>query len=318
MAAAAAPARYRVRAGDTLGGIAERFGVTVRTLARANRIVNINLIRVGQLLVIPRPGAKPQVATPGRYVVRSGDTLGTIAARFHTTVAALVRANHIPNPDLIRVGQVLVIPAGTSVTPAPHPQPAHPAAPAGGSGSAGAPAPHAGDLTKAQLLAIMPLAKRKADAYLPHLNFAMREAHITSPLRRAAFLAQIAHESLQLKFMEEIASGAAYEGRVDLGNTHPGDGRRFKGRGPIQLTGRNNYRAAGRALGLDLLTHPKRAADPDVGFRVAGWFWTTRGLNALADRRDFDTITRRINGGLNGKKDRDRYYAVARRVLHAG
>ena len=87
---------------------------------------------------------------------------------------------------------------------------------------------------------------------------------------------------------------------------------------PIQLTGRNNYRAAGRFLGLDLLSHPQRAADPDVGFRVAGWYWTSRGLNALADSRRFDDITRKINGGLNGKAERDRYYAVARQVLGAG
>lgn len=315
--------RYRVRAGDTLSEIAERFGTSVKALARANHIININLIRIGQVLVIPRPGAVLAGPTPLRYVVRVGDTLSAIAARFGTTVKAIARANHITNPNLIRAGQVLQIvgsaikpPALVSVAvptlpkpkPKPHPAP-HPAPPPPGK---------AGDLTKAQLLAIMPLAKRVADAYLPHLNFAMREASITTPLRRAAFLAQLAHESLQLKFMEEIASGAAYEGRVDLGNTHPGDGRRFKGRGPIQLTGRNNYRDAGRALGIDLLANPKRAADPDVGFRVAGWFWTTRGLNALADKRDFDRITRRINGGLNGKADRDRYYAVARRVLRAG
>ena len=140
---------------------------------------------------------------------------------------------------------------------------------------------------------------------------------MTSPLRRAAFLAQLAHESAQLQFMEELASGAEYEGRRDLGNTQPGDGVRFKGRGPIQLTGRNNYRAAGCFLGIDLLANPRRAADPDVGFRVAGWFWTTRGLNELADRRQFDTITRRINGGLNGKAERDRYFALALRVLGA-
>jgi predicted chitinase/LysM repeat protein len=309
--------RYRVRAGDTLSEIAEKFGTTVKAIARANHILNANLIRIGQVLVIPRPGAVLPGPTPLRYVVRAGDTLGAIAARFGTTIRAIARANHITNPNLIRVGQVLQI-VGSAVKPPalvsvpvpvkPHPAP-HPSL---------VPPGKAGDLSKAQLLAIMPLAKRVAAAYLPHLNFAMREAAITTPLRRAAFLAQLAHESLQLKFMEEIASGAAYEGRIDLGNTHPGDGRRFKGRGPIQLTGRNNYRDAGHALGIDLLANPKRAADPDVGFRVAGWFWTTRGLNALADKRDFDRITRRINGGLNGKTDRDRYYAVARRVLRAG
>jgi putative chitinase len=145
----------------------------------------------------------------------------------------------------------------------------------------------------------------------------MNEAGITTPKRQAAFLAQVAHESGELRFFEEIASGAAYEGRRDLGNVRPGDGRRFKGRGPIQLTGRANYRAAGRALGIELENNPTRAADPDVGFRVAAWYWRTRGLNTLADQGDFRQITKRINGGFNGLADRQRYWARAKAVLGA-
>jgi predicted chitinase len=145
----------------------------------------------------------------------------------------------------------------------------------------------------------------------------MKEHDINTPKRQAAFLAQLAHESRELRYMEEIASGAAYEGRKDLGNTQPGDGKRYKGRGPIQLTGRANYRAAGKALGLDLEEHPEKAATPDLGCRVAGWFWTTRGLNALADRGDFKQITRRINGGYHGLANRQRYYQRALEVLKA-
>src|SRR5215467_14480028 len=115
--------------------------------------------------------------------------------------------------------------------------------------------------------------------------------------------------------MEEIASGAAYEGRRDLGNTQPGDGKRYKGRGPIQLTGRANYRRAGKALGLDLEKDPAKAADPAVGFRVAGWFWKTHGLNELADKGDFREITRRINGGYNGLASRQAFYKKAKEVL---
>jgi putative chitinase len=156
----------------------------------------------------------------------------------------------------------------------------------------------------------------KARAYLPLLNRAMAEAHITTRQRKAMFLAQLAHESVQLRFMEEIASGAEYEGRRDLGNTHPGDGVRYKGRGPIQLTGRANYRAAGRALGLPLEANPKMAARPSVGFRTAAWFWKTHGLNALADRGDFVGVTRRINGGTNGLSSRQAYYRRALKVIH--
>ncbi len=157
----------------------------------------------------------------------------------------------------------------------------------------------------------------KATAYLPHLAEAMKISEINTAGRQAAFLAQLAHESGQLRYWEEIASGAAYEGRVDLGNTQPGDGRRFKGRGPIQVTGRANYRAAGAALGIDLEGNPKLAATVEVGFKIAGWYWSKRGLNQLADEdtlESFRKITRRINGGYNGHEDRLRYWKLARKA----
>lgn len=173
-------------------------------------------------------------------------------------------------------------------------------------------------MTLEQLCEIMRALKPARAAQLhPLLTAAMREFEITTRDRQAAFIAQLAHESCEFRFFEELASGAAYEGRSDLGNNEPGDGERFKGRGPIQLTGRRNYAAAGAALKLDLVGHPEWAAQPSVGFRVAGWFWQSRGLNHIADGGPltFDAITRRINGGLNGKKQRDAYFALARKVL---
>lgn len=173
-----------------------------------------------------------------------------------------------------------------------------------------------GDITVEQLRAIMPnLPVEKAQQYLPLLNQAMAEAQINTPKRQAAFLAQLAHESAELRYFEEIANGSRYEGRKDLGNTQPGDGRRYKGRGPIQLTGRANYRAAGQALGLDLEGNPPLAAQPDVGFRTAGWFWTSKDLNRFADSGDFRELTRRINGGYNGMADREHYHAAAKQAL---
>lgn len=125
-----------------------------------------------------------------------------------------------------------------------------------------------------------------------------------SPLRLAHFMAQLIHESGAFRYMEEIASGSAYEGRADLGNTLPGDGKRYKGRGPIQLTGRANYRVYGRAVGIDFERHPEIVAMPSIGLMVACRFWESNGLNALADADDVDRITRRINGGTNGLADR--------------
>jgi predicted chitinase len=171
-------------------------------------------------------------------------------------------------------------------------------------------------ITDNELRQVMPnCAAAKRTAYLPFIQQAMAEFGITSYLREAAFLAQLAHESAELRFMEEIASGAAYEGRKDLGNTQPGDGTRYKGRGPIQLTGRANYKKFSDLLGLDLINNPTIAATPEVGFRVAGLFWQSHGLNELADQRQFETITRRINGGLNGQPDRLMYYERAKKVL---
>jgi predicted chitinase len=173
-------------------------------------------------------------------------------------------------------------------------------------------------VTVARLTAIMPaLGNAKANDYISNLNDAMRWADISSCYRITAFLAQLAHESIQLTKFEEIASGEAYEGRADLGNTQKGDGKRYKGRGPIQLTGRGNYRWAGKDLGVDLEGNPTLAATKEYGFKIAAWYWTTRSLNKWADgsQSGFDQITRRINGGLNGKADRDKYYWRARKLF---
>jgi len=130
-----------------------------------------------------------------------------------------------------------------------------------------------------------------------------------SALRLAHFMAQLCHESGSFRYMEEIASGSAYEGRADLGNTQAGDGKRFKGRGPIQLTGRANYRQFGRRIGIDLERHPEIAAVPSIGLHTALEYWANRKLNEPSDRDDILTITRKINGGTNGLADRKAHLA---------
>ncbi|HVG31265.1 MAG TPA: glycoside hydrolase family 19 protein [Pyrinomonadaceae bacterium] len=169
------------------------------------------------------------------------------------------------------------------------------------------------DQTLRDIMPNLPAAKR--DLYLPFINEAMREFEISTYLRAAAFLAQLAHESAELRYFQELASGAAYEGRVDLGNTQPGDGRKYKGHGPIQITGRANHKACGEALGLDLINNPTLITLPENAFRSAGWFWDTRHLNPLADQRKFKEITLRINGGYNGLADRQKYYDRALRSI---
>lgn len=129
-----------------------------------------------------------------------------------------------------------------------------------------------------------------------------------SALRLAHFMAQLCHESGSFRYMEEIwgptSAQRGYEGRADLGNTVPGDGKRYKGRGPIQLTGRANYRTFGRRIGIDLERHPEIAAVPSIGLHIALEYWKDRGLNALADMDNVKRVTMAINGGMNGLDDR--------------
>lgn len=165
-----------------------------------------------------------------------------------------------------------------------------------------------------------------ADLYCSPLLNAVLAFGITTPKRLAAFLAQVGHESGAFRWMKEIwgptAAQRSYEGRRNLGNTEPGDGERYMGRGPIQVTGRFNYRKATRDLREllgdtvpDFEASPERLEDPYWGFMTAANFWQKAGCNELADRDDFETITRRINGGLNGYEDRKRRWELARSVL---
>lgn len=129
-----------------------------------------------------------------------------------------------------------------------------------------------------------------------------------SGLRLAHFMAQIGHESGSFRYMEEIwgptDAQRGYEGRSDLGNTIKGDGYLFKGRGPLQLTGRANYREYGEALGIDLMSHPEIVAFPSVGLLVACRYWDRRGINAKADADDVVAVTKAVNGATNGLADR--------------
>lgn len=169
-------------------------------------------------------------------------------------------------------------------------------------------------LTIEQLAAIYKEApKQRLSLFIDHLNEAFDEFGINTPLQRSMFLAQIGHESGQLRYVKELASGEAYEGREDLGNTTPGDGVRYKGRGLIQITGKRNYVLCSLALGLPLLETPQLLEQPENAVRSAGWFWYNNNLGALGD--DIKRVTRRINGGYNGLEDRTMLYERAKKTL---
>lgn len=171
-------------------------------------------------------------------------------------------------------------------------------------------------ITADDLKAICPTTKLDTlQMYVTPLNAGMAEFEIDTPDREAMFLAQVAHESGGFHYVKELASGDAYEGRSDLGNTEVGDGVRFKGRGLIQITGRANYRSVGSSFGIDFEESVELLEQPEYAARSAAWFWQTHGCNELADKGDFLRITKRINGGTNGYAERQAYLARAQQVI---
>jgi len=147
------------------------------------------------------------------------------------------------------------------------------------------------------------------------INQVAEKYSINTNLRLAHFLAQVIHESGRFKYETEIASGAEYEGRKDLGNTEKGDGTRYRGRSFIQVTGRSNYKAVTKALGVDFLSNPELLAQPPYDMLAAGWYWDTRKLNQWADKDDILTITKKVNGGTNGLSDREQWLTKCKNAL---
>lgn len=206
-------------------------------------------------------------------------------------------------------------------------------------------------MTEQQLLQILPSAGRNAGVFVSGLNSAMQRYQINSAVRKAAFLAQVGHESGQLnRLVENLnydAAGLArvwpkryargdgtpnalavnlarhpeaianntYADRNGNGNEASGDGWTYRGRGLLQVTGRANYRATGAGIGTPLEGFPELLEQPDLAALSAAWWWAGRGLNELADAGRFEDITRRINGGLNGLEERVKFWRRAQEVL---
>ena len=177
-------------------------------------------------------------------------------------------------------------------------------------------------MTPETLAAALGINLARAQTWVDPLSAAMALYAIDSPARQAAFLAQVGHESGRLVYVRELwgptPAQEGYEGREDLGNTEQGDGFKYRGRGLIQVTGRANYQTCGAALVLPLVDHPELLEQPDNASLSAAWFWNSHNLNDLADIGDFNTITRRINGGLNGLPDRLALYALCKSALGSG
>ncbi len=201
-------------------------------------------------------------------------------------------------------------------------------------------------MTPAQLLRIMPRAGRHADLFAPHLVDAMEKNDINTPARQASFLAQIGVESAELTRTSENLNYSAprllavwpsrfpslaqtigyagnatalankvYANRMGNGDEASGDGWKYRGRGLIQLTGKDNYERCGAAIGFNLVENPQFLETPSLASLSAAWFWRANGLNALADVSDQERITRRINGGIHGLAQRKAMFELAKKVL---
>lgn len=152
------------------------------------------------------------------------------------------------------------------------------------------------------------------DGIVEHQHHLRPHGILDNRFRTMHFLSQALHETDHAKTLTEYASGQSYEGRTDLGNTQPGDGPRFKGRGVFQLTGRHNYRRVGEKIGVNLEANPGRAAEPEISVQTAGHYWTSRRINLVSDddeRWNVERVTKLINGGYNGFQDRLAYFMAA-------
>lgn len=179
------------------------------------------------------------------------------------------------------------------------------------------------ELTYQQVRDILPRAKKQDIInFVSDFNKFSWLHKMTKVKEIAHFIAQIGHESLQLLYKTEIDSGKYLEGRLDLGNTQPGDGKRFKGRGWLMCTGRYNYAEFTKWYNKkfkskeDFITTPRRISDEhELSFIVSIWFWQTRKIRPLALANNIEAVTKKINGGLNGYAEREEYTNQALKVL---
>ncbi|GAB5526647.1 MAG: hypothetical protein Roseis2KO_45190 [Roseivirga sp.] len=278
-----------------------------------------------------------------KYTVQPGDTLGKIAAKIlgkASRYIEIAEANNMDNPNALRVGQELEIPGDSAETPEENISTTVGVSPV--------PPAEFVVITVQQLRDIMSGAtEENIEKYAPALNDEMQKYEVHTPLRVAHFIAQIAHESGSFRYSSENLNYSAkalravfgkyfpddataeayarqpekiankvYASRMGNGDEASGDGWKFRGRGLIQLTGTENYTNCGKGIGRDLLNDPDQlATDAHAAVAASLWFWNSRSLNTHADNDDVETITRRINGGLNGLDDRVKYLGKAKAVL---
>eukprot|EP00770_Monocercomonoides_exilis_P007212 MONOS_7175.1-p1 / transcript=MONOS_7175.1 / gene=MONOS_7175 / organism=Monocercomonoides_exilis_PA203 / gene_product=endopeptidase LytF / transcript_product=endopeptidase LytF / location=Mono_scaffold00239:47660-48448(+) / protein_length=262 / sequence_SO=supercontig / SO=protein_coding / is_pseudo=false len=232
------------------------------------------------------------------YTVKKGDTLSAIAKKYGTTVQKICELNGIKNANKIYVGQKLKIPQNTPTPPSP-PKPSPPSP---------KPTPGKG-VTNDQMKR---LGWNPSTCRMNDLNSCLSRFSINTHLRLCHFLSQCSHESACGRYTKELASGKAYEGRKDLGNTQPGDGPKYKGGGYIQLTGRYNYQAFANFIGDQGVMNGVDYVAQNYPWSSAGFWWHKNNMNSLCDKNpSVEQVTKRVNGGYNGLESRRSYFNKA-------
>lgn len=272
-----------------------------------------------------------------KHIVQSGETLGKIAQQYlgsSSKYMEIVNANDIADPNRVAVGTELIIPQTVI--------------PEAVTNKASSDAENAVQLTLEQLQAILNTSdSEKAERYLAGLNECFDRYQINTSLRIAHFMAQVCHESGNFKFTSENLNYSAkalrgvfgkyfpsddmadeyarqpekianrvYASRMGNGDEQSGEGWAYRGRGLIQLTGKDNYQNFSESCDVDVIANPDLVAqDPALCVSAAAWFWDSRSLNRYADDDDIKTVTKRINGGYNGLEDRQEKLDNAKNVL---
>ncbi|MGW0173484.1 glycoside hydrolase family 19 protein [Rhodococcus sp. NPDC003322] len=239
-------------------------------------------------LELPGLTAAGSASTPGGTPAAEGEAEPASGEWLASASAGWVQTKSTPAEEQATV-ELASAPVPAEPAPAPAPPPPPPLA-----------------VTPDEFARIVPgISGEKIAQYILPLNDAMAHGGIDNPVRQAAFIAQLAVESDGFRTFEEYASGRAYEGRADLGNTQPGDGERYKGRGAIQITGRHNYEKVSQYTGIDFVAHPELLAAPENAFTTAAWYWTSRNLNQVADTAGIVRVSELVNGG---------HHALTRRI----
>lgn len=273
-----------------------------------NRVNLSQPIYLGPVLSNPTPGAVGEKSAKTSFDDKNEGELKVAPPEGDNVLGTKNQSNQIPQPIDSSPNQSAPPPAATidqtsvNALPQTPPEGFH-------------------EITVPELKKIMPKAKQaNIDKYLPSLNQAMALFEINTPKRQSAFLAQLAVETGDLKYDTELATGEAYEGRKNLGNTQPGDGPKYKGRGLLQLTGRANYTSMTKklqALGINvnLVDQPELATRPDISAIIAAQYFKDRKLNRFSDEGNIVAVSRGVNGGDNGLQHRIDVYNNALTLL---